>query len=309
MSQKRRALGRAFDLPWSPVLRCEIMPVPRGRIVCACAAALLAAGCAGAKAAAPAASQPAPPAAEEARPARPTNLEGVARLQDAHGQELQRLAGELKALDAQQGFLVAELKSVNEQLAKLKASVDEAKSAFEDSRRATPVTPPPSAPAAARPAAPAPPAPLPPPAPRGAGPGAAVPVRNPDADKQYAAALAKLRAGEDGQAALEFTEFVAQFPNHPQAAAAQNWIGEAYFRQNDFRQAAAEFQKTVDNYTQTAQVAEALLKIGLCKRALGDAAGAKAAWDLVIQQYPKSEAAAQARSLIAGKAGAPARPR
>ena len=132
----------------------------------------------------------------------------------------------------------------------------------------------------------------------------APPSRNAEADRLFAAALAKLRAGDDGQAALEFTEFVAQFPSHPQAAAAQNHIGEAYYRQRDYRQAMAEFQKTVDSYTQAAQVSEALLKIGLCQRALGDAAKAKASWEQVVKQFPKSDAARQARTLLASKAAA-----
>jgi tol-pal system protein YbgF len=119
----------------------------------------------------------------------------------------------------------------------------------------------------------------------------------------FAGALARLRAGDDGQAALEFAEFVSQFPTHPQAAAAQNNIGEAFYRQRDYRQAAAEFQKTVDNYTQPAQVSEALLKIGLCRRALGDVAGAREAWEHVTRQFPKSDAARQARTLLASKTG------
>jgi len=121
----------------------------------------------------------------------------------------------------------------------------------------------------------------------------------------FAAALTQLRSGNDGQAALQFTEFVTQYPSHPQAAAAQNYIGEAFYRQRDFRQAAAEFQKTVDNYTQAPPVSEALLKIGLCQRALGDAAAAKAAWEQVIKQFPKTDAARQARTLLAAKPGGP----
>ncbi|MDP2703030.1 MAG: tol-pal system protein YbgF, partial [Candidatus Rokubacteria bacterium] len=112
------------------------------------------------------------------------------------------------------------------------------------------------------------------------------------------------RAGDDGQAALEFTEFVVQYPTHPQAAAAQNHIGEAYYRQRDYRQAMAEFQKTVDGYTPATQVSEALLKIGLCHRALGDAARAKTSWEQVVKQFPKSDAARQARALLASRAPA-----
>jgi tol-pal system protein YbgF len=120
----------------------------------------------------------------------------------------------------------------------------------------------------------------------------------------FAAALAKLRAGDDGQAALEFTEFVTQYPAHPQAAAAQNYIGDAYYRQREYRQALGEYQKTVDTYTQAAQVSEALLKIGLCQRALGDGARAKTSWEQVIKQFPKSDAARQARTLLGARPAA-----
>jgi tol-pal system protein YbgF len=241
----------------------------------------------------------------DAPPARVT-LADMKSAQDAQAQEITRLAGDVKALDAQQAFLVAEIKNLSDQIAKLKSSLSEAEGEMR-SLRATPV-PPESRPAPpfVPPPAPTPaPAPIPapasrPPAPAATAP-AAPPSRNAEADRMFAAALAKLRAGDDGQAALEFTEFVTQFPGHPQAAAAQNYIGEAYYRQRDYRQAMGEFQKTVDGYTQAAQVSEALLKIGLCQRSLGDPARAKASWEQVVKQFPKSDAARQARSLLAAR--------
>lgn len=232
----------------------------------------------------------------------------IKNTQDAQAQEIARLAGDVKAMDAQQAFLVAEIKNLSEQIARLRSSLSEAEGAMR-SLRATPVPPesrpaPPVVPPPAPALAPAPtPAPAPKPAvpaPKPAAP-AAPPSRNAEADRIFADALAKLRAGDDGQAALEFTEFVGQFPSHPQAAAAQNHIGEAYYRQRDYRQAMGEFQKTVDNYTQAAQVSEALLKIGLCQRSLGDPARAKASWEQVVKQFPKSDAARQARALLAAR--------
>jgi tol-pal system protein YbgF len=246
---------------------------------------------------------------QEAAPPRIT-VADVKSAQDAQAQEIARLAADVKAMDAQQAFLVSELKSISEQLAKLKTSLDDAEGAMR-SLRATPV-PPESrpAPAPAPPPTPAP-APTPPPSaappPKSAAPSPASPAsgptpsRNAEADRIFAVALAKLRAGDDGQAALEFTEFVTQYPAHPQAAAAQNYIGEAYYRQREYRQAMGEYQKTVDTYTQAAQVSEALLKIGLCQRALGDGASAKTTWEQVIKQFPKSDAARQARALLAAR--------
>jgi tol-pal system protein YbgF len=262
--------------------------------------AALLTGCSSGRGAPPSKEQAAAPAPASTPPR--VTLNDVKSAQEAQAQEIARLGAELKAQDAQQSFLVAELKTLSDQVTKLKSSLEEAESAVRE-MRATPVAPE-SRPAAA----PAPPpgsaptiAPAPPPS--AAAPPAAPAPRNVDAERVFAGALAKIRAGDDGQAALEFTEFVAQFPTHPQAAAAQNYIGEAFYRQRDYRQAATEFQKTVDNFTQPAQVSEALMKIGLCRRALGDVAGARVAWEQVIKQFPKSDAARQARTLLASKTG------
>jgi tol-pal system protein YbgF len=257
------------------------------------------------------------PTSPEAAPAR-TSIADLKSAQDTQAQDLTRLAADVKAMDAQQAFLVAELKSLSEQIAKLKSSLDDAESAVR-SLRATPVPPesrPASAPAppptpaptpASNPASGAAPAPKPADSAAAAAPAAAATTpapsapssRNAEADRMFGAALTKLRTGNEGQAALEFTEFVTQYPTHPQAAVAQNHIGEAYYRQRDYKQAMAEYQKTVDGYTQSAQVAEALLKIGLCQRALGDGAHAKSTWEQLVKQFPKSDAARQARTLLA----------
>lgn len=284
------------------MLRCFVMVSCSVRALFYGVAAALLTGCASGN------GTPPPKEQAVAAPAPPrVTLNDVKSTQDAQAQEIARLGAELKAQDAQQSFLVAELKSLSEQVTKLKASLDEAEGAVR-ALRATPVAPetrpaaPPAPPPGSAPAivtSPPPPTVSAPPAPVSPGP------RNVEAERMFAAALTQLRSGNDGQAAVEFTEFVTQHPSHPQAAAAQNYIGEAFYRQRDFRQAAAEFQKTVDNYTQATAVSEALLKIGLCQRALGDAAAAKAAWEQVIKQFPKTDAARQARTLLAAKPGGP----
>jgi len=288
------------------VLRCFVMVSCSVRALFYGVAAALLTGCASGSGTPPPNEQAVAAPAPAPAPPRVT-LNDVKSTQDAQAQEIARLGAELKAQDAQQSFLVAELKSLSEQVTKLKASLDEAEGAVR-ALRATPVAPetrpaaPPAPPPGSAPAivtSPPPPTVSAPPAPVSPGP------RDVEAERMFAAALTQLRSGNDGQAALQFTEFVTQYPSHPQAAAAQNYIGEAFYRQRDFRQAAAEFQKTVDNYTQATPVSEALLKIGLCQRALGDAAAAKAAWEQVIKQFPKTDAARQARTLLAAKPGGP----
>ncbi|PYN48189.1 MAG: tol-pal system protein YbgF [Candidatus Rokuibacteriota bacterium] len=116
-------------------------------------------------------------------------------------------------------------------------------------------------------------------------------------EQEYAAALATFRSREHGQAVLDFIDFMAKYPKHPLAGNAQYWIGEAYWAQRDYRQALAEFEKVFEHGP--GKTPDALLKIGLCHLRLTDLPRAQQAWQRVVSEYPKSESATMARSLIA----------
>ena len=225
-------------------------------------------------------------------------VEELRKGQDQTSKEVARLAGELKALDAQAAFLVGEAKASSQDREQLKGAFQQQDEAVRSLRSALDETnqkvaalsvPPPTAPAA-QPTAPS------------AG-------RDVTPEKLYAKAMASFRAEEHGQAVLDFTELINQFPKHALAASSQYWIGEAYYRQRDFNQALTEFQKVADLYPQSGPAAESLLKAGLCYRALNDVPRARETWEQVLKSYPKSDAATQARSLIAslGSSGRPAR--
>lgn len=128
------------------------------------------------------------------------------------------------------------------------------------------------------------------------------PSRPGPAEQLYAAALANFRARQHGQAVLEFLDFIARYPQHPLVANAQFWIGEAYYLQRDYPQALQEYQKVLELNAKGGKAGDALLKIGLCFRALNEPARAREAWQQVVQAYPDSEAARQARSLIQARA-------
>ncbi len=84
-------------------------------------------------------------------------------------------------------------------------------------------------------------------------------------EQEYNAALATFRSREHGQAVLDFIDFIAKYPKHAKAP-------------------------------------DALVKIGLCHARLRDASRAEQAWHRVIREYPKSEAAALAQSLLRANA-------
>ena len=211
--------------------------------------------------------------------------------------DVSRLAGELKALDAQAAFLVGETKASAQEREQVKAALQQQDGALRSLRAAVDET---SQKVAALSVPPPAPAPVPKPAPPPAG-------REATAEKLYSTAMTSFRAEEHGQAVLEFTELIDKFPKHALAASAQYWIGEAYYRQRDYSQALSEFQKVPDLYPQSTPVPDALLKVGMCYRALHDVPRARETWEQVVKAHPKSEAAVQARSLLASL-DAPGRP-
>jgi len=219
-------------------------------------------------------------------------VEELKKGQDQIAKDVGKLAGELKALDAQAAFLVGETKTVATDREQLKAAIQQQDGAVrglratldETNQKVATLSVPPPAPPAPKPAPPA-------------------PGREVTAEKLYATAMASFRADEHGQAVLEFTELIDKFPKHTLAASAQYWIGEAYYRQRDFNQAVTEFQKVPDLYPQSPPVAEALLKLGMCYRALHDLPRARETWEQVVKSHPRTEAATQARALLASLSG------
>ena len=209
----------------------------------------------------------------------------VKKNQDAASRERTRLAEQVKAIDAQQAFVLVETKAVRQELDQLQKEVGQVASALRELRLAVEDV---ERKAAAPPAAAKP------------GSGGALEA---SPEKLYASAMASFRSEEHGQAVREFSELVDRFPQHPLASNSQYWIGEVYYRQRDFRQALVEFQKLVDGYPQSAQVPEALLKLGLCHRALKDTAAARESFERVVKGYPGTNAASQARTLLSQLGG------
>jgi len=115
-------------------------------------------------------------------------------------------------------------------------------------------------------------------------------------EQEYNAALTTFRSREHGQAVLDFIDFIAKYPKHTLAGNAQYWIGEAYWAQRDYRQALVEFEKVSEHGP--AKAPDALIKIGLCHLRLRDVSRAQQAWQRVLRDYPKSEAAILAQSLM-----------
>jgi tol-pal system protein YbgF len=214
-----------------------------------------------------------------------TQVDDIRKGLDANNKELSRLSGEMKALDAQSAFVIGEVKASAEERARVNASIEDNSKALRSLQSAVNELSKPTA----TPQAPAAPATF---------------ALDATPEQIYAAGLASLQADEYGRAVPAFAELTRRFPQHALASNAQYWIGEAYYRQRDFARALAELVKVADVYPNSSQVPEALLKVGLCYQELQDQPRARDTWERVIKEYPGTNAANQAGSLLTGPGGA-----
>jgi tol-pal system protein YbgF len=131
------------------------------------------------------------------------------------------------------------------------------------------------------------------------------------AEELFDRGMESFRAGELGQAVLDFEEFADKHPGHPLAPSVQFWIGEAYFRSRDFEQAADKYQKAVDLAPTGERTPDALLRLGLALRSLHREDRAREVWARLLRDFPDSEAALRARAVLRqpGRSVRPAEPR
>lgn len=131
-------------------------------------------------------------------------------------------------------------------------------------------------------------------------PGAPVegPPVQPTPDQLYQASLRELTRGSLGTARAGFQEFLRTYPTHAQVPDALYFVGES-FAVEDADSAASYYRQVVDRFSDSERAPTALYKTGLLAEQRRDAAAARAIFQRVIQQYPRSPEATLARDRLA----------
>jgi tol-pal system protein YbgF len=126
----------------------------------------------------------------------------------------------------------------------------------------------------------------------GSGPAAArSSVLDPEAKRAYDAAIALVNARQYDKALDALAAFLVKWPDHPYAENAMYWRGECYVAKGDCARASEQLEGAITRYPAGHKTADALLKLGMCSQKLGDAARAKAWFDRLSEQFPRSDAA------------------
>ncbi|MGF1511214.1 MAG: tetratricopeptide repeat protein [Myxococcota bacterium] len=82
------------------------------------------------------------------------------------------------------------------------------------------------------------------------------------------------------------------------APAAQMLIADTYFAEGEYQQAAAEYNRVRKEYPGSSVLPAAYLSLGRCFQRLNLTEDARLFFQTVVEQYPKSRAALEARSLL-----------
>lgn len=127
---------------------------------------------------------------------------------------------------------------------------------------------------------------------------AAPPATMTTAADLYASGMARLRDRDYDTAIIVLSELVSNYPRHPMRESAQLTVADIYHTQGNYRGAVAELERLLEAVPRGAKTAETWLKIGLSRRGLGDEEGARQAWERVITDHARTEAARQARELL-----------
>ena len=116
----------------------------------------------------------------------------------------------------------------------------------------------------------------------------------------YRRAVAMIRNDErygEGRELLQ--RFLQQQPQHSLAVNASYWIGEAYYGEKKYENAILQFQDVIDKHSDHPKAASAQLKQGITFQTLGDNQSAKAIFNKLVDTFPLSAEAKEAKRRLA----------
>jgi tol-pal system protein YbgF len=120
----------------------------------------------------------------------------------------------------------------------------------------------------------------------------------PPPDVLYNNALRDYNGDKNDLAIQEFSDYIKFYPNTDLAGNSYFYLGEIQFRQANYQQAAQSYDQVLQNFPTGNKAASAQLKKGLALIELGKQAEGVAELRHVIQRYPRSNEALQAREKL-----------
>ncbi len=120
-------------------------------------------------------------------------------------------------------------------------------------------------------------------------------VTDADANAQYQAGYEAAVRGDYAFAEDQFRQFIALFPDHPQAPEATNWLGEALIQQGNFDEAADILLTGFQSYPNSPRAPDMLLKLGVALSGAGEQETACRTFGEVQKRFPNQSQGFQTR--------------
>src|ERR1700746_1969716 len=120
----------------------------------------------------------------------------------------------------------------------------------------------------------------------------------PPPDVLYANALRDYNGGKNDLASQEFSDYIKYYPNTDLAGNAYFYLAELQFRAGNYPQAISNYDQVLQNFPGGNKAASAQLKKGFALIELGKQEDGVVELRHVIQRYPKSNEALQARERL-----------
>ncbi len=127
---------------------------------------------------------------------------------------------------------------------------------------------------------------------------AAAAAAAPPPDVLYNNALRDYNGNKNDLATQEFSDYIKFYPNTDLAGNCYFYLGEIQFRQGNYQQAAQSYDQVLQNFPTGTKAASAQLKKGFSLIELGKQEDGVVELRRVIQRYPKSNEALQARERL-----------
>jgi tol-pal system protein YbgF len=127
------------------------------------------------------------------------------------------------------------------------------------------------------------------------GPTASAPAAS--ADEMYEASVAQLRRGSTATARIGLRQLLQTYPNSERVPDAVYFLGQSFAAENP-DSAAVYYKQVVGQYPQSPRASAALYNLGLLAERRKDGAAARAAYQRVVKDYPRSGEAALARDRL-----------
>jgi len=116
----------------------------------------------------------------------------------------------------------------------------------------------------------------------------------------YDEALKSFQAGQIKNADSEFTSFIRKYPSSPYLPLALYWSGNTKYALKDYKAAITQLQGLISRYPGHQRVPAATLTMANANLESGKKAVAKKLFTVLIAKYPDSDAANEAKPILAG---------